>query len=564
MDKNKRNKSGRIALILVSLMMIGLFTFGIYNVIATGDTIDDRIDITPTIDNVKDYYTTIDKDTSIYLKEDFNDDYGIIELKDKNDNKIIEYSLTKNTAQCLTECSAEGKVILYNDGILFSDKSFINKDNIEQNILSSQYWIMVNEIYEVRIPSEYEETCFKNETCYTTPIKWIFENRTKEVWIEYNYEILKAGNYKWKLTGQKDKNSNIDFIIERDEIKLTEWAWWNGTGGTVTTDGDYTVHTFTTDGNFDVTGSFDVEILVVAGGGQGGSGRGGGGGAGGLLYDAAFTVTAQNYSVTVGAGGNSSTNPGIGESGDNSSFSTMTATGGGAGSLDSNIGLNGGSGGGSGPTAGPTSGTAGQGYDGGSGGTNAGNYPAGGGGGAGSVGGDGSGTATGGNGGSGLSSSITGSAVDYAGGGGGGTYNGGTPGTGTDGGGNGLGYSTATAGAGTVNTGSGGGGSGYIAGTGTGLGGAGGSGIVIIRYLTAMNTCEFKGYVFDGDSVAIEGVNVTVWNQYDVSEYYNDTTDANGYWAYNITNSSNTYMAGAYNNNGTIIGQLKKGISALC
>ena len=41
MDKNKRNKSGRIALILVSLMMIGLFTFGIYNVIATGDTIDD-------------------------------------------------------------------------------------------------------------------------------------------------------------------------------------------------------------------------------------------------------------------------------------------------------------------------------------------------------------------------------------------------------------------------------------------------------------------------------------------------------------------------------------------
>ena len=57
------------------------------------------------------------------------------------------------------------------------------------------------------------------------------------------------------------------------------------TGGTVTTDGDYKVHTFNTNATFTVnsgafTGGFDY--LVVAGGGGGGGGyHGGGGGAGG-------------------------------------------------------------------------------------------------------------------------------------------------------------------------------------------------------------------------------------------------------------------------------------------
>ena len=55
------------------------------------------------------------------------------------------------------------------------------------------------------------------------------------------------------------------------------------TGGTVTTDGDYKVHTFTTSGNFVVTASGQpVEYLVIAGGGGGGSKYyTGGGGAGG-------------------------------------------------------------------------------------------------------------------------------------------------------------------------------------------------------------------------------------------------------------------------------------------
>ena len=40
------------------------------------------------------------------------------------------------------------------------------------------------------------------------------------------------------------------------------------TGGTITTDGDYKVHTFNASGDFEITaGSGDVEYLIIAGGG---------------------------------------------------------------------------------------------------------------------------------------------------------------------------------------------------------------------------------------------------------------------------------------------------------
>ena len=50
------------------------------------------------------------------------------------------------------------------------------------------------------------------------------------------------------------------------------------TGGTVTTDGDFKVHTFTSSGNFVVTNPSSsvssIEYLIVAGGGGGGAGGG--------------------------------------------------------------------------------------------------------------------------------------------------------------------------------------------------------------------------------------------------------------------------------------------------
>ena len=59
-------------------------------------------------------------------------------------------------------------------------------------------------------------------------------------------------------------------------------ANFSATGGTESeiSRSGYKVHTFTSPGTFAMTGSTDVEYLIIGGGGGGGSDRGGGGGAG--------------------------------------------------------------------------------------------------------------------------------------------------------------------------------------------------------------------------------------------------------------------------------------------
>jgi len=117
-------------------------------------------------------------------------------------------------------------------------------------------------------------------------------------------------------------------------------------GGTVTTSGSDTIITYTsTSGTtFTPTSSFNVEYLVIAGGG---GGYNGGGGAGGYRTATGHSVTAQAYTITVGAGGATATN------GNDSIFSGITSTGGGTGGASTGgspnaDGHDGGSGGGAG------------------------------------------------------------------------------------------------------------------------------------------------------------------------------------------------------------------------
>jgi hypothetical protein len=273
-------------------------------------------------------------------------------------------------------------------------------------------------------------------------------------------------------------------------------------GGTVTSDATYWYHTFTTSGNFVPNQSLSCDYLVVAGGGGGGTEYGGGGGAGGYrtsIGGSTLSLTAQNYAVLIGAGGNGGAGAGTnGSNGSNSIFSSITSTGGGGGGANLSLssppnGVAGGSGGGGGiPNygsgtvygSGGAASPSGQGNAGGVGGRLGG----GGGGGAGAVGANFKtplpGTqvaANEGNGGAGLTSTISGSSVTYAGGGGGIGWTGTTIG-GSGGGGNGA-YVTGTpATVGTANSGGGGGGG---AANGSLNGASGGSGVVIVRYLKA-------------------------------------------------------------------------------
>jgi hypothetical protein len=314
-------------------------------------------------------------------------------------------------------------------------------------------------------------------------------------------------------------------IINEDTTTDLSTQFIAATGGTITTSGDFKIHTFTGDGCFVVSqagsgaGPSVVDYLVVAGGGGGGRHQAGGAGAGGfressgnagcytaspLATPTGITLTATTYPITVGAGGAAGvlTNAGGGTNGSNSVFSTITSAGGGHGGGYTNTptgdpGEPGGSGGG-GSSSSSTSGlmcnqgtgntppvSPSQGNPGGKG-YGVSPHGAGGGGGATQAGNPGPPNGSpicgpAGPGGDGATTSISGSPTTYAGGGGGAHSIGiqGSGGSGGGGEGGTCGSPNAGGQAGTANTGGGGGGGSQSSDPGTGTGG---KGIVIIRY----------------------------------------------------------------------------------
>ena len=319
------------------------------------------------------------------------------------------------------------------------------------------------------------------------------------------------------------------YAVESNVADLREPLFIGATGGTVTTSGDFKIHTFTGDSTFVVSavgnpvGSDAIEYLVVAGGGGSGAG---GGGAGGfrfaspslapLCYPAkplagsTLTASVATYPITVGGGGPGSSQGSApsdnGDRGSNSIFSTIASTGGGGGAAWNFPGtttcMPGGSGGGASARTSPTTfgGTGNtpptsppQGQPGGDTAGNPEAYGGSGGGGALAAGVDSPGTTTGANGGVGAgvpnafgtSGESNGGFYYFSGGGGGSGRN---PGTCAGAGGLGGGKAgtipgTSPGPAGTANTGGGAGAGGYSSsGDSYSTGGNGGSGIVIIRY----------------------------------------------------------------------------------
>ena len=346
---------------------------------------------------------------------------------------------------------------------------------------------------------------------------------------------------------------------------------------------NYKIHTFpagTT--TFAVTGSGDVEYLVIAGGAGGGGGKNGnsagaGGGAGGFRTnvsgatsgggssaESTYGVTAQNYTITVGAKGSGGaggygTGAGgyVGDNGSNSSIVPTSGTsiisiggGGGAGANGTGGTIQpagvGGSGGGAGGYSDGTYtppygvGTANQGYNGGNSNTS-GNEITGGGGGSGAVGQTPTGS-IGGNGGNGTASNISGSSVTYAGGGGGSVYQGGY-GTGSGSGGTGGGGAGAygsgwIAGANATVYGSGGGGANNPTGwSGTAqAGGNGSDGIVIIRYKTNSGITATGGTI---TNVSTGGLS----NQRVVENFSGSALDSDRWEYRNVVGSGTGAMA---------------------
>ena len=317
------------------------------------------------------------------------------------------------------------------------------------------------------------------------------------------FKIKRFSDLNYSLNGELDSNGTLPSglvayykLNESSGTNIVDSSGNNNDGVSsvskefvrVTTDGDYTVYTFISDGTISVVSDVNVSVLVVAGGGGGGGTIAGGGGAGGLIYNSNYSLTPGTKTITVGDGGIGGLGwnyyPNFGANGENSVFDSLTAIGGGGGHYNSYASTGGsGSGGSYTPYNIGANGTTGQGNKGGNGDSTS--NVAGGGGGAGGVGANSSGINSG-NGGVGLAYDINGTLVYYAGGGGGGTRNAGVAGIGGLGGGGSGTKTSSKAGNGLANTGGGGGGAGYTGGNSSLLGGNGGSGVVIIRVLTSL------------------------------------------------------------------------------
>ena len=263
-------------------------------------------------------------------------------------------------------------------------------------------------------------------------------------------------------------------------------------GGTVTTVGDYTIHSFLSGTSSYINDTAqDIDVLVVAGGGGAGAGQGGGGGGGGMRTFSAIAAPSGTHSVTVGAAGGKGTNATPSTDGGDSVLavtggSTYTSNGGGFGGsyntyAGPNSGNSGGSGGGGGsghvspgaggagntPSTSPSQGASGAGV------TYSEMGGGGGGGGASGV----AGATNPAHGGDGTQNDFrTGSDVYYSGGGSG---RGASARSGGAGGGGGTTQN------GTTNSGGGGGG-----GTHDHDAGAGGSGIVVLKRITTFGSVQ--------------------------------------------------------------------------
>ncbi len=223
------------------------------------------------------------------------------------------------------------------------------------------------------------------------------------------------------------KNTNLSLLAYNTGYILRRNAFISrllsqSSGERFTPGNGYTYEIFTQDGQFTVSASGNMDVLLVGGGGGGGTGApggdfGGGGGAGGMLHEYNYFFPEGVYEVTIGGGGRAgsyvvptSSYINRGDPGTPSIIKRVvpgiqiTATGGGGGGsgMPANppgqSGQPGGSGGGAGSDGGVSyfgNGTTGQGNP---GGTGSGSSYGGGGGGAGATGGSGPGTNFGGNG----------------------------------------------------------------------------------------------------------------------------------------------------------------------
>lgn len=400
--------------------------------------------------------------------------------------------LDESTTGCIFIVSGNVLIGEGTDAALSTDFAY---DVINGYILADGKITVENEITKVSPvdPDLIDDADNVNLWTSTDPVNTVL-SQDNILWME------ETGSIKVEATDNMDSTSIPIDLMEYSTDALAQAAYPGGggvvaTGGSMSTVGSDTVHTFRSSGTLTVTNPGAAQVLLVGGGGGGGGGAsygGGGGGGGGVVYRSNINLLAGSITVTVGGGGAGGASEVNGSNGGSSSLAGyLSVVGGGGGGNTRAAGRAGACGGGAGKS------DVDEGFSGGSGSVGYGGgrtqsttdglvTGAAGGGGMGSVGSSSVNTDNGGRGGYGIRYSISGSAVNYAGGGGGSAKMSGA--AGRAGGGNGSwdwGSSAGQCGratSGAANSGSGGGGGGGDTPCAYPNGGNGGSGIVIVRY----------------------------------------------------------------------------------
>ena len=455
--------------------------------------------------------------SSAFFDTDVNDNYKYSDLTNQV-YTLFPQSIT-NTSNYVKTLTDNNLLSGSDKGILSKASTFFDTEDVIINFsdLTNQVYTLFPE--SISNTSNYVKTLIDNNKSSEEDkdISVIGAGKNHSVFLMSDGKVMACGeNTKGQLGDGTDVSKNIPVYVKTMQGNYNKYLIFPHSGGSETQT-EYSV-------KFDEPDGTVCDILIVAGGGGGGMGIGGGGGGGGVIMLESQLITAGNYTVTVGKGGNGAPVAGInaGENGHNSSFNGNIAIGGGYGGSGSGQGNNGGSGGGGGGGGGGNSGVGsihninktgtgviGQGFRGGYGTNGAysyySNHYSGGGGGAGGIGGGPSTDAGGAKGGIGKISDILDVEYYWGGGGGGSGYSttGGNGGKGGGGGGavgttiGGDGYTNGSPGGGGnikaktpggnggMHTGGGGGGGGFGSG-----GGGGGSGIVIIRYKKKRDNIE--------------------------------------------------------------------------
>lgn len=227
---------------MVTKKILTFLLFGIILLMPLGFALE----LNPFAD-IKQFEITPTEDMSAFLKSDFNEDYGVIRLSKSffwfESDKIAEYSLTSNTKNCSYNCEAKGKVVLYSDGILFDSVQFKTLRGKETSIISSEYQILdgIKEVVK-EIPVTFKTVCKDTPTgngnevaklCSDEVASYGTEIEKVENWVKYNGQTLKAGEYQWRIIGEKVGTKSVDFIPIRYDKEFSEWAVWGAGTPTV-------------------------------------------------------------------------------------------------------------------------------------------------------------------------------------------------------------------------------------------------------------------------------------------------------------------------------------------